>query len=61
MVSSSRLISCDDCSLRLGVQKAQSLSSVLAVGNQSACRVASYSIMRHTVSPDRFTSHVARL
>jgi hypothetical protein len=39
MVSSSRLISCDDCNLHLGVQKAQTVSSVLAAGNQSVCRV----------------------
>jgi hypothetical protein len=61
MVSSSRLISCEDCSLHVGVQKAQTVSSVLTVGNQSVCRVASYSIMHHTVSPDRFSSHIARL
>jgi len=41
MLTSSRLISCDDCSLHLGVQKAQTVSSVLDAGNQSACRVAS--------------------
>jgi hypothetical protein len=60
LASSSCLISCDGYSLHLGVRKAQTVRCVLAVGNQSVCRVASCSIMHHTASPDQFSSRGAR-
>lgn len=42
----------------IGVRKAQTqfVSSALAVGNQSVCRVASCSVMNHTACPDKFSS-----